>query len=83
MDYKQLAADIVSNVGGKDNIDIVSHCMTRLRFNLKDVSKANKEVLENLDGVLGVIYAGGQYMVILGQNLIPVYERVVKDYDLK
>lgn len=38
----------------------------RLRFQLKDASKANKEALENLEGVLGVVYAGGQYMVILG-----------------
>lgn len=83
MDYKKLAADIVENVGGSENITIVSHCMTRLRFNLKDVKKANKEVIENLDGVLGVIYAGGQYMVILGKNLIPVYESVIKDFHLE
>lgn len=83
MDYKKLAADIVKNVGGADNIQIVNHCMTRLRFNLVDVSKANKEALEDLDGVLGVVYAGEQYMVILGQNLIPTYEAVVKDFDIR
>lgn len=83
MDYKKLAADIVKNVGGADNIQIVNHCMTRLRFNLVDVSKANKEALEDLDGVLGVVYAGEQYMVILGQNLIPTYEAVVKNFDIK
>jgi len=82
MDYKKLAADIVENVGGENNIDIVNHCMTRLRFNLKDVSKANKEALEDLDGVLGVVYAGGQYMVILGQNLLPTYNAVVKDFNI-
>lgn len=83
MDYKKLASDIVKNVGGADNIQVVNHCMTRLRFNLVDVSKANKEALEDLDGVLGVVYAGEQYMVILGQNLIPTYEAVVKDFNLK
>lgn len=82
MDYKKLATDIVENVGGESNIEIVNHCMTRLRFNLKDVSKANKENLEDLDGVLGVVYAGEQYMVILGQNLIPTYNAVVKDFNL-
>lgn len=82
MDYKKLASDIVKNVGGESNIDIVNHCMTRLRFNLKDASKANKEALEDLDGVLGVVYAGGQYMVILGQNLIPTYNAVVKDFNV-
>lgn len=83
MDYTKLANDIVANVGGSDNIKILSHCMTRLRFNLKDVSKANKENLENLDGVLGVVYAGGQYMVILGQHLIPTYEAIIKNFDIK
>lgn len=82
MDYKKLAADIVENVGGEKNIDIVNHCMTRLRFNLKDVSKANKEALEDLDGVLGVVYAGGQYMVILGKDLLPTYNAVIKDFNV-
>lgn len=82
MDYKKLAADIIENVGGPGNIKDVSHCMTRLRFHLKDVSLANKDELENLNGVLGTIYAGGQYMVILGSHLIPVYEIVAKDFNL-
>ncbi|MQS75261.1 glucose PTS transporter subunit IIA [Companilactobacillus halodurans] len=83
MDYKKLGADIVKNVGGVDNIDILVHCMTRLRFNLKDVSKANKEALEDLDGVLGVTYAGGQYMVILGKDLLPTYQAIIKDFDIQ
>lgn len=82
MDYKKLADDIIANIGGSNNIENVTHCMTRLRFNLRDVAKANKDALENINGVLGVVYAGGQYMVILGQNLLPVYELVVKDYNL-
>lgn len=82
MDAKKLAADIVKNVGGKENIKTVTHCMTRLRFTLKDVHKANKEEIEGINGVLGVVYAGGQYMVILGKNLLPVYEHVVKDFDI-
>lgn len=83
MDYKKLAADIVKNVGGVENIKIVNHCMTRLRFTLVDVSKADKEALEDLNGVLGVVYAGEQYMVVLGQNLIPTYEAVVKDFNVE
>ncbi|MGT2935887.1 glucose PTS transporter subunit IIA [Streptococcus castoreus] len=82
MDYKGLAQDIVKNVGGCDNIQMLSHCMTRLRFNLKDVTKANKGALENLDSVLGVVYAGGQYMIILGQHLIPTYNILIKDYQI-
>ncbi len=82
MDYKQLASDIVRLVGTESNIKSVTHCMTRLRFILNDVSKADKEALQNLKGVLGVVYNGGQYMVILGQNLLPVYESVVKDHNI-
>ncbi len=82
MDYKQLASDIIRLVGTESNIKSVTHCMTRLRFILNDVSKADKEALQNLKGVLGVVYNGGQYMVILGQNLLPVYESVVKDHNI-
>lgn len=79
MDYKKLAQEIVTNVGDVDNIQTLSHCMTRLRFQLKDASKANKEALENLEGVLGVVYAGGQYMVILGQHLLQTYDVMMND----
>ncbi len=82
MDHKQLASDIIRLVGTESNIKSVTHCMTRLRFILKDVSKADKDALQNLKGVLGVVYNGGQYMVILGQNLLPVYESVVRDYNI-
>ncbi|GEL15117.1 glucose PTS transporter subunit IIA [Pediococcus cellicola] len=82
MDYHKLAQQIVENVGNVENIKSVTHCMTRLRFVLKDVSKANKTDLEDMDAVLGVVYAGGQYMIILGQNLLPTYNAIVKDFDL-
>lgn len=82
VDYKKLAADIVEYVGGPENINTVQHCMTRLRFTLKDVKKADKEKLENLKPVMGVVYAGGQYMVILGPNLIDTYTHVVKDFNI-
>lgn len=83
MDFKQVAADIVKNVGGKENIEVVSHCMTRLRLNLKDKNKADQQALREIDGVLGVVYAGSQLMVILGKNLLPVYDIVVKEFQLK
>ena len=57
--------------------------MTRLRFVVKALNKADQEALTKIPGVLGVIYAGGQLMVVLGKNLLPVYEAVVKDFDLK
>lgn len=83
MDYHKLAADIITNVGGQENVNSVGHCMTRLRFILKDVKKTDKDAIQNLDGVVGVVYAGGQYQVILGQNLLPVYEAIMNDFDVK
>ena len=81
-DAKSAAAEIVRLVGGKENINSVAHCMTRLRFVVKDLKKADQEALKKVPGVLSVIYAGGQLMVVLGKNLLPVYETVVKDFDL-
>lgn len=82
MDYVKLANDIVRLTGGVANIKTVSHCMTRLRFIVRDVKAADTEALKELDGVLGVVYAGGQFMVILGKNLLPVYEAVIKNHPL-
>jgi len=64
---------VLKAVGGKDNIAFVTHCMTRLRFNLKDQSIVNDEDVKNVNGVLGVINQGGQYQVIVGQNVDKVY----------
>lgn len=82
IDHQQLATEIVRLVGGPENIVSVAHCMTRLRFVLKDEAKANTAEIKTQTGVLGVISNGGQYMVVLGQNLLPVYEAVLKKYDL-
>ena len=80
INYEQLADDIVRLVGGTGNVRSVTHCMTRVRFVLNDfaVANGNKEEIEKLDGVLGVVYAGGQFMVVLGQNLLPTFEAVTK-----
>lgn len=83
VDYHQLAAEIVRLVGGEENITVLNHCMTRLRFHLKDVAKADKEGLEEIKEVLGVVYAGGQYMVILGKNLLPVYNDIIQSYHIE
>lgn len=77
MDYEKLASDIVRLVGGTGNVRSVTHCMTRLRFVVRDVAAADQGALEGLPGVLGVIYAGGQLMVVLGKNLLPTYEAVI------
>lgn len=70
MKYEKLAKDIIKNVGGKENVISLTHCVTRLRFKLKDESKANTEVLKNMDGIVTVIKSGGQYQVVIG-NYVP------------
>lgn len=80
MNYEKLGQDIVSLVGGSDNIINLTHCMTRLRFKLKNRNQADDDAIKNLEGVVGVIYSGGQYMVVLGKNLLPVFEAISKKY---
>lgn len=82
MKYHELGKEIIQNLGGPNNIESLAHCTTRLRFILKDISKVNKEALENIKEVLGVVYSGGQYMVILGPNLIPTFEAINNDFKL-
>ncbi|BDZ29761.1 glucose PTS transporter subunit IIA [Lactiplantibacillus sp. WILCCON 0030] len=76
--YDQLATDIIKNVGGVENISSLIHCITRLRFYLKDESKANDDVVANLKGVIDVAKAGGQYQVIIGPAVTDVYDAVIK-----
>lgn len=75
--YDGLARIIIQNVGGKANIESLSHCITRLRFKLKDESKAQTEVLKGTDGVVTVIQSGGQYMVVIGNQVTDVYDAVI------
>lgn len=77
MKYEKLAQDIINNVGGKENVNSLTHCVTRLRFKLKDESKANTEVLKNMDGVVTVVKSGGQYQVVIGNHVPDVYADVV------
>ena len=77
MKYEKLAKDIIANVGGKDNVNSLAHCITRLRFKLKDESKANTEILKNMDGVVTVVKSGGQYQVVIGNHVPEVYADVV------
>lgn len=79
MKYEQLAKDILSNVGGKENVSSVVHCITRLRFKLKDESKANTEILKNMDDVVTVMKSGGQYQVVIGNHVPDVYKAVVAE----
>lgn len=83
LDYAKTAASIVEKVGGPENVDSVSHCMTRLRFILKDDAKADMEAIKGIKGVLGCVNAGGQMQVIMGQNLIDTYNQVISQFSFK
>lgn len=72
MDYTSFASDLIAKVGGKDNIISVANCMTRLRFVLKDFSKADKEALKATSGVMGVVEKGGQLQLIIGTQVAEI-----------
>lgn len=78
MDYNELGKLILDNVGGPDNIVSISHCVTRVRFILKDESRANDNVIKNINGVLQLVKQGGQYQVVIGPNVAKVYQAIVK-----
>ena len=78
MNYENLAKEILKNVGGQKNVSNLTHCATRLRFNLKDLSKANTEVIKKIKGVMGVVDKGAQYQIIIGSDVASVYKEMLK-----
>lgn len=77
-DYDALATTIIENVGGKENVNSLIHCITRLRFNLKDEGQAHDEVLQDTPGVIDVIHSAGQYQVVIGNEVTTVFDAVMK-----
>lgn len=77
VDNKKIAEDVLAAVGGSSNITSATHCMTRLRLNLKDQSVPRDDEVKKIKGVLGAQWSGGQYQVIIGQNVSKVYDAVV------
>ena len=78
MKYEKLAKEIIQSVGGKENIVALQHCMTRLRFTLKDESRADDARIEGIDGVLSLIKKAGQYQVVIGTHVHDVYLDICK-----
>lgn len=78
MKYENLAKDIIDKVGGEENINSLTHCITRLRFKLKDEDKADTEYLKNNDEIVTVMRSGGQYQVVIGNHVADVYEAINK-----
>jgi len=83
MDYQKVAEQILKKVGGPTNVVSVVHCMTRLRFVLKDESIVNDEAVEQTRGVLGVMKKGGQYQIIIGNEVNAVYKEIIKQGEFK
>ena len=78
MKNKQLAESIIEHVGGKDNIISLVHCATRLRFVLKDESKADPEIVKKQVGVITVVQSGGQFQVVIGNNVADVFNAIME-----
>ncbi|TDM45299.1 PTS maltose transporter subunit IIBC [Macrococcoides goetzii] len=70
MDYNQVSKDILAAIGGKENIDAMAHCSTRLRLALKDESIVDQKALDNMDAVKGTFSTGGQYQIIIGAGTV-------------
>ena len=78
MDYKLLGQKILERVGGKENVEGLVHCMTRLRFTLKDESIVDDELVKKTKGVMGVMKKSGQYQIIIGNEVAAVYKEICK-----
>ena len=76
MDYKKVAEKILERVGGKNNVQGLVHCMTRLRFKLKDESIVDDELVKKTKGVMGIMKKGGQYQIIIGNEVGAVYKEI-------
>ncbi|WP_026693070.1 beta-glucoside-specific PTS transporter subunit IIABC [Peribacillus kribbensis] len=82
MDYKKTAGEILELVGGEGNIQNLTHCMTRLRFNLYEEGKANRKKIEKLPGVMGTTNSGGQFQVIIGDKVPDVFAEITKNSNI-
>lgn len=77
MDMKKLAAELIEKVGGKENISGITHCVTRLRFVVKDADKVDVEGIKKLDGVLDLIISSGQHQVVIGPKVDEAYKETI------
>ena len=77
MDNHKIALQIIDGVGGKENVSGLTHCFTRLRFVLKDESKASKDKVSSIEGVIQVVEASGQFQVVLGNKVEAIYDEIM------
>ena len=79
MDYKKLAYDLIPLVGGVQNISKLTHCATRLRFEFRDRSKVDAAAIEKTAGVISVVEKGGQFQVVVGNDLRVTYRALIDE----
>ena len=82
-DYKKIASDIIVVAGGEANIQNVSHCMTRLRVQLRDGSKLDQEKAKAINGVINLIVQNGEYQFVIGQDVASLYEEFERNTKIK
>ncbi|MDU1007090.1 beta-glucoside-specific PTS transporter subunit IIABC [Clostridium butyricum] len=78
MNYEKMSSEILKAIGGENNIASVVHCSTRLRFTLNDQSKADDEKVKDIKGVLSLVKKGGQYQLVIGNDVDKVYKEIMK-----
>ncbi|MGG5332773.1 beta-glucoside-specific PTS transporter subunit IIABC [Enterococcus sp. AZ163] len=78
MDYREVGKNVLQHVGGKENVVSLTHCATRLRFELKDKKKADTKALEKTSGVISVVDSGGQYQVVIGNEVQTAFKEIQK-----
>lgn len=83
MKDNEFANELVKKVGGKENVSNLIHCVTRLRFYLKDESKADTEGIKNMPGVISVVKAQGQYQVVVGNKVNDYFAAVMDTLGLQ
>ncbi|MDQ0222082.1 beta-glucoside-specific PTS transporter subunit IIABC [Streptococcus moroccensis] len=81
--YESLARQLLNDVGGETNVKGVTHCLTRLRFTLKDRALVNTESLQNHPDVMAIVEAGGQYQIVIGNHVADVYDTLLRISDLQ
>ena len=76
MDNRELAKTIVEKIGGSENVKLYTHCITRLRFILKDKSKVDEEGLRQIKEIMGIVDRGGQYQLVIGGDVERVFNEL-------
>jgi len=79
MDFNKIGKEIIECVGGEKNIISLTHCYTRLRFELKDESLVQKEKIDRIEGVLKIVNSVGQFQVVVGNNVTKIYNAIMSD----